>query len=206
MRATALKIFATMLYIAALWLFYLYMTKKTKLTPRQKKFISEYLIDRNGKQAAIRAGFSKKNAKSQASVLLALSHVAEEVNRRIKKQEEKLEIKSTDILREILKIAKSDIRKAFNDDGSLKDVKDLPDDIAAAIGGIDVDELFEGRGNDKERIGYTKKIKLWNKCEALEMLGKHLKLFDVPDNSITNKAIETMGTIVKDAINALDKR
>ena len=35
-----------------------------KLTPKQKAFVSEYLIDKNATQAAFRAGYSKKTAYS----------------------------------------------------------------------------------------------------------------------------------------------
>ena len=42
------------------------------LNPKQKRFVSEYLIDLNAKQAAIRAGYSPKTAEVQASRLLSL--------------------------------------------------------------------------------------------------------------------------------------
>lgn len=41
-----------------------------KLTPRQAKFIVEYLIDLNATQAAIRAGYSAQGAAQTASALL----------------------------------------------------------------------------------------------------------------------------------------
>ena len=40
------------------------------LTPKQARFVEEYLIDLNGKQAAIRAGYSPGTAEVQASRLL----------------------------------------------------------------------------------------------------------------------------------------
>ncbi len=40
-----------------------------QLTPRQATFVRHYLIDRNGKQAAIRAGYSVRTAEVQASIL-----------------------------------------------------------------------------------------------------------------------------------------
>ncbi len=40
------------------------------MTPRQLKFIEEYPIDRNGTQAAIRAGYSEKGAAVEAHRLL----------------------------------------------------------------------------------------------------------------------------------------
>ena len=41
------------------------------MTPKQAAFVSEYLIDHNGTQAAIRAGYSKRTARQQAAELLA---------------------------------------------------------------------------------------------------------------------------------------
>lgn len=41
------------------------------LTPKQRLFVLEYRKDRNGKQSAIRAGYSTKGAEVQASVLLS---------------------------------------------------------------------------------------------------------------------------------------
>lgn len=43
---------------------------KTELTPKQKLFCQEYLKDFNATQAAIRAGYSKKTARSQGQRLL----------------------------------------------------------------------------------------------------------------------------------------
>ncbi len=41
------------------------------LTPKQARFVEEYLLDLNATQAAIRAGYSKKTANEQGSQLLA---------------------------------------------------------------------------------------------------------------------------------------
>jgi phage terminase small subunit len=41
------------------------------LTPKQQRFVAEYLVDLNGKQAAIRTGYSAKTAEQQASRLLS---------------------------------------------------------------------------------------------------------------------------------------
>lgn len=52
------------------------------LTAKQLKFIEEYLIDLNGKQAAIRTGYSPKTAEVQASRLLSNAKVSEEIAKR----------------------------------------------------------------------------------------------------------------------------
>lgn len=50
-------------------------TMSDTLTEKQGTFVTEYLIDLNGKQAAIRAGYSPATAENQASKLLSLSKV-----------------------------------------------------------------------------------------------------------------------------------
>ena len=65
---------------------------KDKLTPKQKAFIKEYLIDRNGKQAAIRVGYSPATAENQASRLLSKDKVRLVVKKEMQKHADKCEI------------------------------------------------------------------------------------------------------------------
>lgn len=51
------------------------------LSPRQKRFAEEYVLDFNGKKAAIRAGYSPAGAKQQAHRLLTCATVHAEVDR-----------------------------------------------------------------------------------------------------------------------------
>jgi phage terminase small subunit len=46
------------------------------LTPKQERYIAEYLIDLNATQAAIRAGYSEKTAHKQGSQLLGKTSIA----------------------------------------------------------------------------------------------------------------------------------
>ena len=48
-----------------------------KLTAKQQRFCDEYLIDLNATQAAIRAGYSEKNARNIASENLAKPNIRE---------------------------------------------------------------------------------------------------------------------------------
>lgn len=54
-------------------------TQSSTLTDKQARFVEEYLIDNNGTQAAIRAGYSPNTAESQASRLLTNAKVREAV-------------------------------------------------------------------------------------------------------------------------------
>jgi phage terminase small subunit len=53
----------------------------SKLTAKQAAFCREYIVDCNGTQAAIRAGFSERTAQEQSSQMLALDHIDAEVRR-----------------------------------------------------------------------------------------------------------------------------
>jgi len=53
-----------------------------KLNTRHSRFIDEYLVDFNGAQAAIRAGYSPNAAKEQAYHLLTNTHIRDEVQKR----------------------------------------------------------------------------------------------------------------------------
>lgn len=67
---------------------------------RQTAFVQEYLIDLNGKQAAIRAGYAPKNAEVTASKLLRTAKVKAEVAKVSAKHAEKCEITRETIAKE----------------------------------------------------------------------------------------------------------
>lgn len=69
-----------------------------KINKKQERFCLEYVIDCNGTQAAIRAGYSKKTANEQASRLLANVNIKARVEELQAKTTKKLEITREDIL------------------------------------------------------------------------------------------------------------
>jgi phage terminase small subunit len=153
--------------------------RRAGLNPKQERFVAEYLKDLNGKQAAIRAGYSEKTAESQASRLLSHAKVAAAVAAGQAKTAAKLEITKEMIVDELRKIAFADLRKAVAwgptqhttvDDGGQKivssgvtliDSSELDADTAAAVAEV---------GNTREGV----KIKLHDKKGALVDLAKML--------------------------------
>ena len=71
------------------------------LTPKQAAFVREYLVDRNGAQAAIRAGYSRKAARQQGSRLLAHGDVREAVDKAQAKLAEVTEVDAAWVLRKL---------------------------------------------------------------------------------------------------------
>ena len=81
------------------------------------------------------------------------------------------------LLNEINRIAFTDSRKLFKDDHSLKPINEWPDDIAAAVSSIEVSEEFDYEDRKKVLVGHLKKVKLYDKLKAIEMLGRDLGRF-----------------------------
>jgi phage terminase small subunit len=137
------------------------------LSPKQRRFVAEYLKDQNGTQAAIRAGYAPKAAQEQSSDLLSKPMVRAAVDTELAKIQEKAGVNQERILNALLSIAEVDPRKLFNKDGTLKEIHQISDDVASTIASIESDDVK----------GHVRKIKFWDKTRALELLGKHLKMF-----------------------------
>jgi hypothetical protein len=81
------------------------------------------------------------------------------------------------ILNELGSIGLLDIRGLLNNSGSLRDPGEWPEDVARAIAGIEVDDIYDGKGINRRWVGQAKKVKLTDKLRALELIGKELGMF-----------------------------
>jgi phage terminase small subunit len=81
------------------------------------------------------------------------------------------------MLLELRTLSMSDLREAFDDNGKLKHPKEWPDSFAKVVGSLEVFEEFKGHGQDREYIGDTKKLKMWDKLKAIELIGKTIAAF-----------------------------
>lgn len=72
-----------------------------KLTPKQQRFVDEYLVDLNATQAAIRAGYSAKTANVIGPENLVKPRIAEELQKRMKAREQRTEITQDYVLKTI---------------------------------------------------------------------------------------------------------
>jgi phage terminase small subunit len=141
------------------------------LTPKQQRFVDEYLIDLNATQAAIRAGYSAKNADKIGPELLGKTRVAEAIRRAKEKRSARTEIKADRIVKELARIAFLDARKVMKwgpDGVTFHDSDELGEDEAAVV--------TEASQTVTENGG-TIRVKLADKIGALTLLGKHLGMF-----------------------------
>jgi phage terminase small subunit len=144
------------------------------MTPRQSRFIHEYLKDLNATQAAIRAGYSMKTAESCGSRLLSFAKVKREIDAAIARRAVRVEVKADDVLRELLRLGTVNITEAFDRNGALLPPHEIPEDVQRAIVSIETDEMTDAEG---VVIGHTRKVKFSDKKGPLELLGRHLGMF-----------------------------
>jgi len=153
---------------------------ETRFTPKQAIFIEEYLVDGNGARAAMAAGVPEASAKVTASRWLKSSKVAAVVSQRQAQRAAKLDITAERVLEELAKLAYYDPGRLFDADGKMKPVHLLDDVTRAAVSQVDVEETETSEGKDEARVvirSRTKKVKMADKGQNLERLGRHLKLF-----------------------------
>jgi phage terminase small subunit len=146
------------------------------LTPKQERFVAEYLVDLNATQAAIRAGYSAKTADVQGPRLLGNVGVAEAIAAQQAKQLERVNITAEGVLRELAAIGFSDLRAIFDDHGNLRPVNELPDGVAPTIASVEVTKQRTSKAGEVSTEEWVSKVKAWDKVRALEMLAKHLGL------------------------------
>lgn len=159
------------------------------LNDRQKRFVAEYLVDLNATEAAIRAGYSEKTAYSIGFENLRKPEIAAAIQKAIEERQMRTEITQDMVLREIANVAfanGTDFAKVVcrevpmttvDEDGKLqtvtklqqlvevKDTGKIPPEKRAAIAGIK-----EGK--------YGIEVSSYDKLRALELLGRHLGMFD----------------------------
>lgn len=139
------------------------------MTGKQKRFCEEYLIDLNATQAAIRAGYSLATANEQGARLLANVSISKEIARSVAERSRRTGVNADRVVRELARIAFANAGDLIDaGDATLKDDAS-PDDLAA-IQSIKVKDMGE--------MGVEREIRMADKLKALELLGRHLGLFD----------------------------
>lgn len=147
------------------------------LTPKQQRFVAEYLVDLNATQAAVRAGYSDRSesgASVQGTRLLANVRIAWAIAKGKARQLASAELTAARVLEELRRIAFCDPRGFVDEHGNLRKIHDLP--AAQAAGLASFETIIK---NAKAGDGVTDevfKIKFCDKVKALELLAKHFKL------------------------------
>lgn len=179
-----------------------------KLSPKQLKFCLEYLLDLNRTQAAIRAGYSRKTAKSQGNRLLTNVDIQNRIIELQKTVQEKTNVKIEDVVRELANIGFaniSDVLDVFVEktpkDPENEEKGYYHTDIVRLKNGIELSDLPRSITSlicEAKTVKGALQIKLHSKMDALEKLMRHLggyekdnlqkeavqqvQIFKLPDN------------------------
>ncbi|MCD8356269.1 MAG: terminase small subunit [Clostridia bacterium] len=159
------------------------------MTEKQKRFVEEYLIDLNATQAAIRAGYSPKTAEQEGYKLVQKSSVSEAIAKAKAERSRRTGISQDRVIQELAKVAFVNAADVINPaDASV--IRGAARDDLACIQAVKVKQMSGDKGDMTER-----EVKLADKLKALELLGKHLGLFE--------PKLDTGGAAIADFLKAM---
>ncbi len=142
-----------------------------KLGARQQRFVDEYLIDLNATQAAIRAGYSAKTADVQGSRMLGTVKVQQAISEAMAERSRRTGINQDRVVLELAKIALVKMTDIVDSQGRIRST--ATDDDLACIESIKYKSSESDTGSSEER-----EVKIASKLKALELLGKHLGMWN----------------------------
>lgn len=149
------------------------------LNSRQALFVQEYLVDLNGTQAAIRAGYSPDSAAMIGSDNLRKPNIARAIGKAQQARLNRAELTGDMVIAELRKLGfanMQDYMSSTPEGDPFLDFSALSRDEAAALQEVTVEDYREGRGDGAREVKRVK-FRLADKRAALVDLGKHLKLF-----------------------------
>ena len=152
-----------------------------KLTIKQERYVQGLFAGLSQREAYKQAypckNMTDKTIDERACVLAKNDKVMTRLNELQDKLCNRNMVTVERVLQEYARLGFFDPRKLFDDDGKPKNITELDDDTAAALAGLDVQEEWEGFGEDRVFVGYTKKYKLADKKGALDSMAKYLGMF-----------------------------
>lgn len=168
-----------------------------ELNDKQLRFIDEYMIDLNATQAAIRAGYSPRTAKAQGARLLTNVNLRARLDEKLAETSKRTGVNADRVVRELARIALGDLTDIVDvDEGKIKD--GVSRDDRAAISSVRIKRTTRTDKDGAEEVTIDREIKLCNKIDALELLGKHLGMF-------TQKlSVETRDITLEEYLRQLD--
>lgn len=153
------------------------------LSEKQLAFASEYIIDFNATQAAIRAGYSERTAKQQGSRLLTNVDLQAQLVKLIGERNERAKYDADKLLEDLLSENAADIADLYDENtNTLKPVHDWPKRFRyGLVQSVKVTELYDKvMGDDgkkhREKIGETVEVKLVDRLRLREVIGKHVNV------------------------------
>ena len=154
------------------------------LTPKQEMFCKEYLIDLNATQAAIRAGYSEKTARSVGQENLTKPDIQERVQQLMEERSNRVQLEADEVMWELKNILQADLANYIEineDTGAIRarGFDDMPEGASRAIQSIEEDRIIREDNDGKQTTVHDKfKFRLYNKERMIELAMKHLGMLN----------------------------
>lgn len=152
------------------------------LTPKKRAFAELYVETLNASEAYRRA-YDADNAKpgtvwKEAHLLLQDEDVIALVMQLQEEARARNAVTVDRVIAELARIGFGDLRKLYNDDGSLKPPSEWSDEVASYVASLEL-VARPGSGDEagNKTIEYVQKLRTWDKVAALDRLGRHLGMF-----------------------------
>lgn len=159
-------------------------SQSERLAARQILFCKEYLIDLNGTQAAIRAGYTERSAFVQASRMLKHDKIKKKIEELKENREKIIELDAAHVLKRLKEIDELDISEILDDAGTVKDFKSWPESWRR-------NAILKLKGMSGGS-GWEIKVQMPDKLKNLELLGKHTSVGAFKDKiEIESTLVET---------------
>ena len=149
------------------------------LTPKQQRFVDEYLIDLNAKQSAIRAGYSEKTASEIGYQLLQKPDVQEAIAIAQKARSQRTEITQDYVLKNIKQVIERCMQTEevdgviTNADGEMANAYVFKEQ--GALKGLEMLGKHLGMFKDKQSIDITSNGESLNKPTVIELVAPNVK-------------------------------
>lgn len=170
------------------------------MTPKQQRFVEEYLIDLNATQAAIRAGYSADTARQMGSENLSKPDILDAISAAQEVRSKKTGIDAAWLLSRLAEEAEADFADLYDEHGGLRPVHEWPAIWRKGlVAGMDVEEIRENGAV----VGQVRKIKISDRIKRLELIGKHI------DVRAFSERVEHTGkdgiSLADEVVNAADR-
>jgi phage terminase small subunit len=147
------------------------------LSKKQELFVSEYLVDLNAAQAAVRAGYSRRDARNAGYRNLRRLEIRAAIDKAQAPRLAKLALDADAVLAELTRIARANLLDymRFDKDGTpIVDLSRLDRETAAPLSEVVVEEFLAARpGRPAVR---RLRFRLHDKLAALDKLARHFGL------------------------------
>lgn len=159
-------------------------TNHRGLTERNETFCRHYVRTWNARTAAEAAKLSHLTGRT----LLQKPRIQARIRELNEAMLKASDITAQRVMLELARVAFGDVRGIVDESGRLKPIRELDDDTAATIAGVEVETRYErdgtetdlATGEEKPRFVavQTAKVKRYDKNPALSILARHFKIVD----------------------------